>query len=58
MSNICISNQRGAGTVIGIIDTGVYLQHEALHDAYAGAWHDPYYNTSEPTDQQSHGWWL
>jgi len=46
---------RGAGVVVGIIDTGVYLEHPALQEAYAGAWHDPYYATAGPTDQQSHG---
>jgi subtilisin family serine protease len=46
---------RGAGAVVGIIDTGVHIMHEALADNFAGAWHDPYYNEARPTDQQSHG---
>jgi len=31
------------------------MQHEALATNFAGAWSDPYYNTTEPTDVQSHG---
>jgi len=46
---------RGEGVIVGIIDTGVYLDHEGLKDAYAGAWEDPYYNTPTPDDTQSHG---
>jgi len=41
--------------VVGIIDTGVHIQHEALAANYAGAWDDPYYGTPGPTDVQSHG---
>jgi len=45
----------GEGSVVGIIDTGVYLGHSALQAGYAGAWHDPYYNRPGPTDSQGHG---
>jgi subtilisin family serine protease len=46
---------RGNGIVVGIIDTGVHLNHEALQSAYAGAWHDPTHNRPTPDDIQSHG---
>lgn len=46
---------RGSGVVVGIIDTGVHLAHEALNSAYAGAWEDPYYGSAQPDDAQSHG---
>jgi subtilisin family serine protease len=46
---------RGEGVVVGIIDTGVHITHEALANNFAGAWSDPYYNTAGPTDVQSHG---
>jgi subtilisin family serine protease len=46
---------RGEGVVVGIIDTGVHISHEALANNFAGAWSDPYYNSSGPTDVQSHG---
>ncbi|XP_021960709.1 bacillopeptidase F-like [Folsomia candida] len=38
--------------VVGIIDTGVFLNHSALSPGYAGAWAD---NTDEPTDENGHG---
>lgn len=46
---------RGEGVIVGIIDTGVHRQHEALNASYAGAWLDPYYGKPEPDDLQSHG---
>jgi len=45
----------GDGIVVGIIDTGVHAQHEALAASYAGAWRDPAHNRPDPDDRQSHG---
>lgn len=45
----------GEGIVVGIIDTGVNVGHEALAGGYAGAWSDPYYGTAGPTDVHGHG---
>lgn len=45
----------GAGAVVGFMDSGVNLAHEALTTGYAGAWLDPYYNTADPTDQNGFG---
>lgn len=36
---------RGAGVVVGIIDTGVFQGHEALEESFAGAWLDPHYDS-------------
>jgi subtilisin family serine protease len=49
------AGHKGEGAVVAIIDTGVNGQHVALKDGYAGAWSDPYYGDSEPTDQHGHG---
>jgi len=46
---------QGSNQVVCIIDTGVAIGHTALNAGYAGAWRDPYYSTSGPTDQQGHG---
>ncbi|XP_035711704.1 bacillopeptidase F isoform X2 [Folsomia candida] len=45
----------GTGIVVGIIDTGVNVGHEALAGGYAGAWSDPWYGTDGPTDTHGHG---
>jgi len=41
--------------IVGIIDTGVNLDHEALSTNYAGVWADPHYGASRPDDTQGHG---
>jgi len=46
---------RGEGSVVAIIDTGVYAGHSALSNNYGGAWRDPYYGNASPNDQQGHG---
>lgn len=47
---------RGEGSVIGVIDTGVNLDHVALGvNSFAGAWLDPFYQTEKPTDKDGHG---
>jgi subtilisin family serine protease len=46
---------RGEGITVGIIDSGVRGDHEALQSNFAGAWFDPYYNESRPTDLMGQG---
>lgn len=46
---------KGEGTVVGVIDTGVYGLHFALNNNYARAWLDPIYGDPEPTDENGHG---
>ncbi len=56
----------GTGIVVGIIDSGVDLEHEALFQKYRGYnsegspshaynWFDPYRNASSPDDFHGHG---
>ena len=52
----------GEGIVVGQSDTGVQLDHPALHDGYRGLtggddynWIDPWYGTAHPTDAAGHG---
>jgi len=50
----------GAGTVIGILDSGVDIQHAALSPAWRGgfnSWFDPFGTKTQPFDgsDQSHG---
>lgn len=46
---------QGEGAVVGTIDTGVNIGHEAFRDNFAGAWSDPYYNATTPDDTNGHG---
>jgi subtilisin family serine protease len=48
----------GTGSVIGIIDTGARITHEALHASYRGSthsWFNPYAQTATPADGHGHG---
>lgn len=45
----------GNGSIIGVIDTGVYLNHQSLRDNFGGAWADPVYNRPTPEDGHGHG---
>jgi bacillopeptidase F len=48
----------GTGSVIGIIDTGARVTHEALHASYRGSthsWFNPYAQTETPADGHGHG---
>lgn len=46
---------QGENVAVGSIDTGVNLAHEAFVNNFAGAWRDPFYNSSTPNDVQGHG---
>jgi len=45
-----VIGSRGDGVVIGILDSGVEVQHESLRDSFRGeyGWFDPVGNKSEP----------
>jgi len=52
----------GEGIIVGQADSGVDWHHPAVHDQYLGSegnhdymWFDPWYGTTEPTDQGGHG---
>ncbi|MEV6523636.1 S8 family serine peptidase [Longispora sp. NPDC051575] len=49
---------RGAGTLVGHVDTGADATHPALADGYRGgpdSWYDPWYHSARPTDLDGHG---
>jgi subtilisin family serine protease len=48
----------GTGSVIGVIDTGARVTHEALQGSYRGSthsWFNPYAQTATPADGHGHG---
>jgi subtilisin family serine protease len=48
----------GTGSVIGVIDTGARVTHEALQASYRGSthsWFNPYAQTATPADGNGHG---
>ncbi|CAG7725688.1 unnamed protein product [Allacma fusca] len=49
----------GTGVTVGIIDSGVRLNHDSLYDAYAGlknnGWFDPERKSFSPRDDLGHG---
>ncbi|OXA38261.1 bacillopeptidase F [Folsomia candida] len=50
------SRTKGENVLVAIIDTGVYMEHEALRDGYAGKWLDATFDAStSPIDPNSHG---
>jgi hypothetical protein len=59
-------NVRGAGVVIGLMDSGVQWDHPELRDSYRGVrsdgavvheynWYDPWGESPEPVDYSGHG---
>ncbi len=66
VDDVWATGYTGEGMVVGSIDTGVRYTHEALADQYRGSqgagltdhnynWWDPYYGTTAPYDEGSHG---
>jgi len=45
----------GKGIIVTSIDTGVYKDHEALKDNFAGGWFDADNGKEEPYDDKGHG---
>ncbi|OXA46989.1 thermitase [Folsomia candida] len=48
------SKTKGENVIVAIIDSGVFLEHEALKDGYAG-WFDAVENATNPIDSTAHG---
>lgn len=46
---------QGKGTIVGVIDTGIYPSHGALGTNRVIAWLDAVYGKKEPYDNDSHG---
>ncbi len=45
----------GSGIIIGQMDTGVFANHPAFHNRFAGYWHDFCNGVPTPYDDNSHG---